>query len=189
MPDTGTPWYIPYPVAGDAPDDPTQSRIRAEQIHADLNTVDNKPQAMPLVQVRQSVAQGILHGTLVPLLFDVEDFDPGGMHSTTVNTSRLTCALAGWYEVWGCVSWAANTAGRRIVYVYVNGAATMCAIVPPTSTGAMQMLAPVVVVPLNVGDYVELIAQHDAGSGVTINTIVGAVYNRSYLGARWLRSL
>lgn len=40
MPDTGAPWYIPYPVAGDAPDDPTQSRIRAEQIHANLSTLN-----------------------------------------------------------------------------------------------------------------------------------------------------
>ena len=39
MPDTGTPWNIPYPSAIDPPDDPTQSQARALQLHADFDKV------------------------------------------------------------------------------------------------------------------------------------------------------
>jgi hypothetical protein len=40
--DTGAPWAIPYPDQLDDANDPAQSQLRAEKIHADLNTINDK---------------------------------------------------------------------------------------------------------------------------------------------------
>lgn len=39
MPDTGAPWYIPYPTIIDPPDDPTQSQARAVQLATNFTTL------------------------------------------------------------------------------------------------------------------------------------------------------
>lgn len=46
MPDTGAPWAIPYPASTDPPDDPVQSRTRAEKIAAQLTVVQNSVTAI-----------------------------------------------------------------------------------------------------------------------------------------------
>lgn len=41
MPDTGAPWNIPYPLSTDPPDDPSQSKARAEKTAAQLTVIQN----------------------------------------------------------------------------------------------------------------------------------------------------
>jgi hypothetical protein len=46
MPDTGSPWNIPYPVSTDAPDDPNQSKTRSEKVAGHLTTLNNSITSM-----------------------------------------------------------------------------------------------------------------------------------------------
>lgn len=56
------------------------------------------------------------------LTWDTEDVDTHGFHSTSVNPSRVTPNVAGYYKVTANVAWASNAAGRRATVAYKNGA-------------------------------------------------------------------
>jgi hypothetical protein len=56
------------------------------------------------------------------LTWDTEDVDTHGFHSTSVNPSRVTPNVAGWYKITANIAWASNAAGRRATVSYKNGA-------------------------------------------------------------------
>lgn len=78
----------------------------------------------PGCNVENSAVQSISSGSFTALTFDTEDSDPNNMHSTAVNTSRVTIATAkdGVYLLVGFTSFAANAAGVRSGYFKKNGA-------------------------------------------------------------------
>lgn len=72
--------------------------------------------------VYQIVTQTVTTGTITPITFTAEAYDPFGFHSTSVNTDRITPTIAGTYKAWGQVCWVANTTGDRAAQIYKNGA-------------------------------------------------------------------
>jgi len=72
----------------------------------------------------RSVAQSIPNSAVTDILFDVEAFDIGGLHSTSVNTDRITIPAggAGLWMFGFTVSWADNATGIRNCFMKRNNA-------------------------------------------------------------------
>jgi hypothetical protein len=76
---------------------------------------------VPIFVAYQSGAQSIANNTLAALSLDATVIDSYGGHSNTVNNSRYTPTVAGYYLVIGSYGQAANGAGNRFVLIYKNG--------------------------------------------------------------------
>lgn len=68
-----------------------------------------------------SANQSINNTTTTALTFDTEVYDLTGLHSTSVNTDRITITTPGYYAAWAGVQWAANVTGRRQIIIRLNG--------------------------------------------------------------------
>lgn len=147
-----------------------------------VNRLNNPPRA----RLRQTSAQSIANNTYTSLLFNVEDYDSAAGHSTSSNTSRYTCQVAGLYRLSGKVGWAGNATGRRASAWAVNGTqvdGTEIAIIA-TSGAGVEHPAATIDVQLAVSDYVEL--QGFQESGGSLNTNVSSGPADSYATIRWV---
>lgn len=149
--------------------------------------LEQNPPAIPVTQVigyttnAQSVlvsnsgSQTIPSGGIHILSWDTTVFDKpaGGQHSTSSNTSRLTCIVAGRYLVSAMVPFASGAAlgTFRDMTLYKNGVSLQLFMqVPPVNGMTTGMVATFPPQDLAVGDYVELEVDHDAGVNLTVST-------------------
>jgi len=143
---------------------------------------------MPICIVRQTVAQSLSNATWTAITFDTEDVDRDNMHSTSVNTSRLTAQTAGYYLAHGVAAYATNGTGGRAAGLSINGTRSPGRAVDlqTVATAATTSAAPVSsIVFLNVGDYLEL--QANQASTGSLNTSVLADVQSS-LAVLWVSS-
>jgi hypothetical protein len=148
----------------------------------------------PRVRVRSGVAQSIPTSSYTALAFATEDYDNEatathlsgtGMHDTVTNNSRLTCRTAGTYLLTGQVGHVGSASGRRGVRWDLNGGVLNgCQNIwaPGVATGVAYP-APVILVPMLVGDFVELKTFQEPGSSQ--NTVATAE-SQSRAEARWV---
>lgn len=61
---------------------------------------------VPMCRVYNSASISIANATPTLLTFNSEDFDVGDMHSTSVNTGRITIPTAGKYLIGATICWA-----------------------------------------------------------------------------------
>jgi hypothetical protein len=160
--------------------------VTASYMNTNIRDAGNFFLAWPVCETRQTVAQSIATGGAgAPLLFDFNDSDTDGGHSTVTNTSRYTGKTAGRFQFSGASSFAANGTGRRACLWYVNnvtGSAGQVAI-NATATGDAQIPARARTYFLNGStDYVELWAWHD--SGVTLSTLATPVQLQPNMSVR-----
>lgn len=120
----------------------------------------------PIARLLQTSIQAIPSNAQTPINWDTEVPDSVDGHSGT-NPSRYTAVYAGWYQVSGTVTFAANVTGIREIGILVNGA-------PFAGASASAQATAVVVGPavtpqlayLNVGDYVELYCYQNSGGSL-----------------------
>jgi hypothetical protein len=67
----------------------------------------------PAARVFQSTGTTLTSGVGANLLFDSEVFDVGALHSTSLNTDRMTISIAGLYLFQATVSFPPNATGYR----------------------------------------------------------------------------
>ena len=78
----------------------------------------------PSARVYQSTGTTLTTGVAGNVLFDTEVFDVGSLHSTSVNTERMTITTPGLYLFQATVSFAPNATGyRRVSMVNQGGGA------------------------------------------------------------------
>lgn len=113
-------------------------------------------------------------GSAVAITFDTErwDYYPAGyteQHSTSANTSRLTCRVPGLYQIGGWFGWDANATGIRYGYLRLNGVTDMAVEggLAASATGGYYMNLSALY-RLSVGDYVELLGYQNSGGTRTI---------------------
>lgn len=107
------------------------------------------------------------------MTYDVEVYDPFGLHDNVTNPSRITIP-AGWSGVWamgGQVTWAANGTGQRDAFIRRAMAAgwTEQAIFR-REAGSASFSSPLYLSTetyLAEGDYVELWAMQSSGGSLT----------------------
>lgn len=139
---------------------------------------------VPLAVAYQTASQNITNGTWTMIALDSTLVDTDSQHSNSVNNTRFTCQVAGWYSVSGAVSFNTNATGARGAAIFKNGSALTITSGGLTAASNVIHIAPIseVLVPLNIGDYVELAGWQSSGG--TITTANGTQYD-SCLYARW----
>jgi archaellum component FlaG (FlaF/FlaG flagellin family) len=150
------------------------------QLHDGLTFMEGPPR----VQISCNAAQTLTTTTtFVSLSMNTEQVDSENGHSTTVNNSRYTCQVAGWYWVQATCSIGPG-AGNRSLQLAVNGATvpgtTIIQVAPSGNSWGGQTSG---WLPLNVGDYLELQAWQN--SGASLNTNVGTGLQPT-LSAYWI---
>lgn len=130
--------------------------------------------ALPQARVFNSANLVVNTGVTTALAFDSEVYDQGNLHSTAVNTSRLTAKITGLYDIVGYAIYAPSGAGLRITNIRFNGVANLAGD-ERGNNGAGD--AVIVTVPaqfrLAAGDYVELTVFQNTGAA--LNVLAGSI--------------
>lgn len=158
--------------------------VTATEMNDNLSAVLNFLMQSPLVRCRSTIVQSLANNTLTPINFDTEDVDNAGMHSTSVNTSRMTAVYPGWYRVTGQVCTGVSSTGRRGGQWQVNGSARSAStayVAAPTGVPEVPMRTTSLF--LNVGDYVELCAFQDSGG--SLNTVISGTQDQIGVEVKW----
>lgn len=140
-------------------------RVLASQVN---NAVDP-----PLCQAHQTTGQSIPNNTQTAVTLDTEDFDTDSMHSTSVNTSRITCVTDGLYEVSGQIPYTANATGTREIRLAKNGVTLIAGgrILFPAPATCVPL--PTIFVQLVAGDYLEIMALQVSTAALTLSATNG----------------
>lgn len=97
--------------------------------------------------------------------------DNYGGHSTSVNNTRYTAQVAGWYTVSGVVAFISNATGFRASRIAKNGTQVMGFAASTTAATSLSTAPalPTRAIQLNVGDYIELQGLQNSGGTLTTN--------------------
>lgn len=130
-----------------------------------INFLANKPMAV----LYQGTAQSFTTGSAAAVTFDSTTTDTYGGHSNSTNNTRYTAQVAGWYWVYGTVSWSNTSGGNRNTTINKNGSqvAQFGSAVPSASSTVFPQVDAAALVQMNVGDYVEVVGYQDSGSTVS----------------------
>lgn len=143
----------------------------------------NRPRAV----IYQGAIQSIPNSAFTAITFDqsVSGSDNYNGHNNVTNNSRYTAQIAGWYDLDGAISYAANANQARDGAWAKNGAQ----ITTPSAgviTGGFAGFSTTLAMPglkvfLNVGDYVELWAFQSSGGALNTNISTFT----SYMSITW----
>lgn len=176
---------FPFPEDDDAPAGFSQIEDLAEAVETTIDGIDDrldvaetnitssqasitalqaKTTSKPLCILTKTAVQSIANAGAV-LTFDGEVFDSHNMHSTSVNTSRITPTVAGYYRFEGIVHWSAVTGARRGLGIRINGGTIYYGgISTGTAVGAIGHPASLIIYMNGTTDYAEAYAFQDSGS-------------------------
>lgn len=166
------PLAVPVPANGVAGVDVSAAFWNA-QVRDAVTFLLNAPHCV----MYQTIAQSGSVPTAV--LFDTNEVDSYGGHSTVTNTSLYVAQVAGWYQCSGVVPTnASGTAGStREVSWFKNGAAIIAAVASEWAQAVTRFTgtsAPTREIFLNVGDSVSLVI---SGNGTAWTTQVASNIN------------
>jgi len=115
--------------------------------------------------------------------FDTERWDTNNIHSTTSNTSRLTCRTAGKYLIIGNIQWEADDNGQRFLSIYLNGTTFIGRVRDDVDTTSPTNISQIVttIYDLQVDDYIELVARQ---SSSTIDVEAAANHSPEFMMQR-----
>jgi len=124
----------------------------------------------PACRIYNSASISIPTGALTVLTFDSERYDTDSMHSTSVNTSRITINTAGVYILTGTVSFPANATGFRQTALRLNGGTFIASDVRASiATGIELIIA--TTWKFAAADYVELLVQQTSGAPLNVTSL------------------
>jgi hypothetical protein len=127
-------------------------------LDTDLSALVSKTYQKPIGRSLPSAAQAVPVTTQTALLFGAEDYDTSNAHSTSVNTSRITPTVPGYYRFSGTAFFATAGSGIHSVEWRKNGVTRLPSAWRQTSDGANTSMGPLSQVqPMNgTTDYMEL---------------------------------
>lgn len=123
--------------------------------------------AKPVAVLQQTVTQSVANTSWGVLTFDTETLDTHNGHSTSSNTSRYTCQVAGWYRVTVRAAFATNSNGSRGARVHKNGAYIPGAANLLGAGSLNGIIEASHVLQLAVSDYVEGAAGQNSGGALS----------------------
>jgi hypothetical protein len=164
-----------YPLGSAAPNVPLDLANLASDIDTDVGLIYSRPAG----RLVQTVTQTLGHNTGVPITFTTEDLDTANYHSTSSNTSRVVPLKAGWYRVYGTVSFTGRTDYTTIeATLDLNGTALAPAHrIPPTTVNQTLVIGTTALIQVNGStDYFELLARHVNGASASSSTTVSTQF-------------
>ena len=142
----------------------------------------------PRVTVTRSAGQVLSTGVNTAITWDTESVDTDGIHSTSSNTSRLTvpAGLAGMWAIGYVIEWSSPAAaGQRVCWVSINGATgtrLAYSASPTVATTDTPALTGFCLLPLAVGDYVEVYGFQNSGASASAATSANSTFNAMHVG-------
>lgn len=137
--------------------------------------------------VTQTSAQTLTTSTDTVITFNAETFDTNSFHDTSTNTGRITIptGLGGYYRFYFTVGLNAQTNGRRMCSLRLNGSSKIFTV--ETSELGQNFVQPTLTdtgtVSLSAGDYLECVYYQDSGSSINTNGTADRVnFGVQYLG-------
>lgn len=147
--------------------------VTAAYMNANVRDAGNFFLSWPVCEARQALAQSLANGTLTSILFDTNDIDTDGGHSTSTNTDRYVGKTAGRFQVSGGVGYASAGGTWRVAEIQKNGAAINQGshIAIPNSGTTHRMPTRTLTLTLNGStDYVTIVGYQNSGGA--LNTAV-----------------
>ena len=113
----------------------------------------------------QTFGDGVAAAVTFGVGTEIRDLD--GLHSTALNTERITAVVAGVYVITGDVMWEGNGAGDRELALYQNGPITLDlhSHVPADTLCGMNVCAHA---HLAVGDYIWMAATQTSSGDLDV---------------------
>ena len=128
----------------------------------------------PACHIYRSAAQTIANNTNTDVLWTNQWFDNSGMHSTDVNTDRITVPEDGIYLAGIHFLWESNTTGDRQSTITLNdpapsdNSARLCNFQRDATSDQFARMSGCVLVSLAAGDVLRAQLWHDRGANVEI---------------------
>lgn len=141
--------------------------------------------APPAIRCTNSASISLPSATLTTLTYDTNRFDQGtatAQHSTSSNTSRLVCQVAGIYQITAEVWFSNNSSGSREVRLTLNGTTMIARNLSQADANGDRIMSVTTLYPLAVSDYVETLVYQNSGSTLTINA--ASAYSPEFMWAR-----
>lgn len=153
-----------YPASTDrVADGAVAMQHLAEDVDTPLGLLVNPPRCRVYLTANLTPASGTV---ATPVAFTSEDVDTDTMHSTTVNTSRVTINTPGRYRITAQTAFSGNATGSRGMHILKNGSMIAATVGPGTSATNQYQQATTDVV-LAAGDYIELGTYQNSGVALT----------------------
>lgn len=129
------------------------------------------PTNLPHSMAFSSATQSIPNSASTAILFNTNVEDTGSIHSVSVNTSRFTVPVAGWYQVIGQAGFVAMTAGSLCQINVMKNGTTF--VTPLISTSASAQAASTLVqasgyLRLAATDFIEFAALQVSGGAINL---------------------
>jgi hypothetical protein len=126
------------------------------------------------VEVYRAATMSVASGAWVgPVSFDTLRFDNTNGEWDVSTPTRMTCKKTGWYMVHGACIYPANTTGRRVIGLKVNGNFVARDDRPAVNVGTDEVqIANSWPLYLTAGDYVELWLHQDSGAALTVPSAI-----------------
>lgn len=122
----------------------------------------------PACRVYHNIDQNVAVGW-VTLAFNSERFDTDAIHDTVTNNSRLTCKIAGIYQISATITFAASAVGNRGLAILYNGATMISLNVQPNSGAADgNAMTASVLYQLAANDYAEAQSYQASGGALAV---------------------
>lgn len=140
--------------------------VNLDVLSDDITFLANPPKC----RVYNSAAISITtSGTDQALTFNSERYDTDTLHSTAVNTGRVTITTAGTYDVGAAVDFAASATGYRTVYLRLNGSTIIASQKSAASPSGTHQLTVTTQYPFAAGDYIEVVVVQSSGAALNVN--------------------
>jgi hypothetical protein len=125
----------------------------------------------PYCILNQTVSQSLANNASTTILFDSEEVDTDGGHSTSATTGQYAVQTSGWYDLRATVLFAANATGTRRAAFQINGTGRFYGEqsggAAPTYESAVNISD---VVYIAAGSYVIVVALQTSGAALSTAT-------------------
>lgn len=128
-----------------------------------------RPLTLIGARVYNSANISINNATVTALTFNSERYDTDSMHSTSVNTGRLTCTRAGKHSGMAHIEFASNATGYRSVLIKLNGTTYIAVDNKPAVNGDNTQFSVPFSYDLVVGDFVTVEVFQSSGGSLNVN--------------------
>lgn len=119
-----------------------------------------------------SAAISVANATLITLTLNSERWDSDTIHSTSTNTSRLTCNTAGKYLITANVAYDINATGYRVTRILLNGVTEIARDMRmPVTASDYTACIVTTIQDLTVTDYIEVQAYQTSGGALNVQSV------------------
>lgn len=151
-----------------------------DDTHSDVHAETLALSAQPRCSAYHSTTQSIPDNAFTAVVFDTDEYNIGGFHSTVSNTSRFPVPSSGHFMVSAIVSFRGNATGQRIIKLVKTGADFPGNGYILGNTGAVFDTGLSFTVGINAiaGDYFEVQVYQNSGGALNIGGTLSYVQSR-----------